>query len=149
MNAISMTLCGLIGLALLYCGAEFLVRGGSAIASRSCVSPLVIGRTLVAFSTSAPEFFISTGAALHGLGEACIGNVVGSNVFNILGILGVSALLRPVFIEGMDWADFGMMIATAVLLGALFSMRRRLGRMEGAILLAVYGGYLAWLVRTM
>ena len=314
MNEISMALGGLIGLALLYYGAEYLVRGGSAIASRSCVSPLVIGLTLVAFGTSAPELFVSTGAALHGLGDICIGNVVGSNIcnivlilglsslispltvnaelfkrdlpimilasvvltvvclfcggigrivgllftigivaytiigvrssaekcggetpppredgfsrggaivaviggllalvggaklillgavaiekhfgvadefvaltvvavgtslpelatsvvaakkgeadiaignvvgsniFNILGILGVSALLRPVAIEGMDWVDFGMMLVTAIGLWPLMGARGCLGRFEGVLLLTVYGIYLWWLVHTM
>ena len=309
MNEIYMALGGLIGLVLLYYGAEYLVRGGSAIASRSCVSPLVIGLTLVAFGTSAPELFVSTGAALHGLGDVCIGNVVGSNIcnialilglsallsplavnaelfkrdlpimilasvvltvvclfcggigrvvgllfvvgivvytivgmksasekcethppemartaaylaviggllalvggaklilagavaiekhfgvadefvaltvvavgtslpelatsvvaakkgeadiaignvvgsniFNILGILGVSALLRPVAIEGMDGVDFGMMLVTAIGLWPLMGARGRLGRFEGILLLAVYGIYLWWLVHTM
>ena len=309
MNEIYMALGGLIGLVFLYYGAEYLVRGGSAMASRSCVSPLVIGLTLVAFGTSAPELFVSTGAALHGLGDICIGNVVGSNIcnialilglsalisplavndelfkrdlpimilasivltvvclfcggigrvvgllftigivvytiagvksasvkceahppelslsaaclavvggllalvggaklilsgavaierhfgvsdefvaltvvavgtslpelatsvvaarkgeadiaignvvgsniFNIFGILGVSALLKPVAIEGMDWVDFGMMLATAVGLWPLMGARGRLGRVEGILLLVVYGVYLAWLVHTM
>lgn len=314
MNEILMALGGLIGLALLYYGAEYLVRGGSAIASRSRVSPLVIGLTLVAFGTSAPELFVSTSAALHGLGDVCIGNVVGSNIcnialilglsaliaplavnaelfkrdlpimilasvvltvvclfcdgigrivglifavgivvytiigiksspekcgaettppqdgtlsrgmayfaviggllalvggsklillgavalerhfgvadefvaltvvavgtslpelatsvvaarkgeadiaignvvgsniFNILGILGLSALLRPVAIEGMDWVDFGMMLVTAVGLWPLMGVRGRLGRFEGVLMLTVYGVYLWWLVQTM
>ncbi|MBQ0033283.1 MAG: calcium/sodium antiporter [bacterium] len=312
MNEILMALGGLIGLVLLYYGAEYLVRGGSAIASRSCVSPLVIGLTLVAFGTSAPELFVSTSAALHGLGDICIGNVVGSNIcnialilglsalisplavnaelfkhdlpimilasmvltvvclfcggigrvvgllfvvgivaytivgikapgkcegetsspqedisrgmawfaviggllalvggaklillgavaiekhfgvadefvaltvvaigtslpelatsvvaarkgeadiaignvvgsniFNILGILGVSALLRPVAIEGMDWVDFGMMLVTAVGLWPLMGARGRLVRFEGILLLMVYGIYIWWLVHTM
>ena len=314
MSEIYMALGGLIGLALLYYGAEYLVRGGGAIASRSCVSPLVIGLTLVAFGTSAPELFVSTSAALHGLGDICIGNVVGSNIcnialilglsallsplavnadlfkrdlpimilasvvltvvclfcggigrvvgllftigiiaytivgvrsssekcgtetvppreevfsrgkaylaviggllalvggaklillgavaiekhfgvadefvaltvvavgtslpelatsvvaakkgeadiaignvvgsniFNILGILGVSALLKPVAIEGMDWVDFGMMLVTAVGLWPLMGARGRLGRFEGVLLLAIYGIYLWWLVHTM
>ena len=309
MNEILVALGGLIGLVLLYYGAEYLVRGGSAIASRSCVSPLVIGLTLVAFGTSAPELFVSTSAALHGLGDICIGNVVGSNIcnialilglsalisplavnaelfrrdlpimilasvvlmvvclfcggigrvvgllftigiiaytiigiksspekcethppemsrtaaylaviggllalvggaklillgavalekhfgvadefvaltvvaigtslpelatsivaarkgeadiaignvvgsniFNILGILGVSVLLKPVAIEGMDWVDFGMMLVTAVGLWPLMGSRGRHGRFEGILLLAVYGLYLWWLVHTM
>ena len=309
MNEVLMVLGGLVGLVLLYYGAEYLVRGGSAIASRSCVSPLVIGLTLVAFGTSAPELFVSTGAALNGLGDICIGNVVGSNIcnvalilglsalisplavnaelfkrdlpimifasgalmivclfcggigrivgllftigivvytivgvksapekcethppemsratayfaviggllalvggaklillgavaiekhfgvadefvaltvvavgtslpelatsvvaarkgeadiaignvvgsniFNILGILGVSALLKPVAIEGMDGVDFGMMLATAVGLWPLMGARGRLGRFEGILLLGVYGVYLWWLVHTM
>ena len=313
MNEILMALGGLIGLVLLYYGAEYLVRGGSAIASRSCVSPLVIGLTLVAFGTSAPELFVSTSAALHGLGDICIGNVVGSNIcnivlilglsslispltvnaelfkrdlpimilasvvltvvclfcggigrvvgllftigivaytivgvrssaekcgtetvpprenisrgmawfaviggllalvggaklillgavalekhfgvadefvaltvvavgtslpelatsvvaakkgeadiaignvvgsniFNIFGILGLSTLLKPVVIEGMDWVDFGMMLVTAVGLWPLMGARGRLGRFEGILLLVVYGIYLWWLVYTM
>ena len=313
MNEIYMALGGLIGLALLYYGAEYLVRGGSAIASRSCVSPLVIGLTLVAFGTSAPELFVSASAALHGLGDICIGNVVGSNIcnialilgltallsplavnaelfkrdlpimilasvvltvvclfcggigrvvgllftigivaytivgvrssaekcgtetvppqenisrgmawfaviggllalvggaklillgavalekhfgvadefvaltvvavgtslpelatsvvaakkgeadiaignvvgsniFNIFGILGLSTLLKPVVIEGMDWVDFGMMLVTAVGLWPLMGARGRLGRFEGILLLVVYGIYLWWLVYTM
>ena len=309
MNEVLMALGGLVGLVLLYYGAEYLVRGGSAIASRSCVSPLVIGLTLVAFGTSAPELFVSTSAALNGLGDICIGNVVGSNIcnialilglsaliaplavnaelfrrdlpimilasaaltvvclfcggigrvvgllftvgiavytvvgvksasgkceahlpemsrgtaclavvggllalvggaklilsgavaierhfgmadefvaltvvavgtslpelatsvvaarkgesdiaignvvgsniFNILGILGISALLRPVTIEGMDWVDFVMMLATAAGLWPLMGARGRLGRFEGVLLLAVYGVYLWWLVHTM
>ena len=314
MNEIYMALGGLVGLALLYYGAEYLVRGGSAIASRSCISPLVIGLTLVAFGTSAPELFVSMSAALHGLGDICIGNVVGSNIcnialilglsallspfavnaelfkrdlpimilasvvltvvclfcggigrvvgllfvvgivaytiigvrlsaekcggetpppqedgfsrggaivaviggllalvggaklillgavaiekhfgvadefvaltvvaigtslpelatsvvaarkgeadiaignvvgsniFNILGILGVSALLRPVAIEGMDWVDFGMMLVTAVGLWPLMGARGRLVRFEGILLLMVYGIYIWWLVHTM
>lgn len=307
MNGITITLSGIFGLVLLYCGAEYLVRGGSAIAARSRVSPLVIGLTLVAFGTSAPELFVSAGAALEGLGDICIGNIVGSNIcnialilgltalvvpvevnyalfrrdlpvmigasvlltalcligggigriagalfvvgivaytlvgvrsasaereapppemtrgaayfgvigglialivgarlllagavaiekrfgvpdefialtvvavgtslpelatsviaardgepdiavgniigsniFNILGILGVSALIRPVAIEGMIWVDFAMMLATAVLLVPLMGARGRLGRTEGVLLLAVYGGYLAWLIK--
>ena len=311
MNEILMCVGGVAGLVLLYFGADWLVRGGSAIASRACISPLVIGLTLVAFGTSAPELFVSTGAAMAGLGDICVGNVVGSNIcnialilgltglfapiavnaalfrrdmpimvaasvvvtalccltgglgriaggvfvvaivaytchgivmsrkdaverteepsvgmgraialafaglvvlvvgaklilagavalekglgvpdefvaltvvtagtslpelatsvvaarkgeadiaignivgsniFNILGILGASALLRPVAVSGMDWVDFGMMIATAVLLWPLLGVRGRLGRTEGVILLAIYGGYLVWLVRTM
>ena len=309
MNEILMALGGLVGLALLYYGAEYLVRGGSAIASRSRVSPLVIGLTLVAFGTSAPELFVSTSAALHGLGDVCIGNVVGSNIcnialilglsaliaplavnaelfkrdlpimilasvvltvvclfcdgigrivglifvvgivvytiigiksspekceanppamsrtaayfaviggllalvggsklillgavalerhfgvadefvaltvvavgtslpelatsvvaarkgesdiaignvvgsniFNILGILGLSALLRPVAIEGMDWVDFGMMLVIAVGLWPLMGVRGRLGRFEGVLMLTVYGVYLWWLVQKM
>ena len=309
MNEISMALGGLIGLALLYYGAEYLVRGGSAIASRSRISPLVIGLTLVAFGTSAPELFVSAGAAFHGLGDIAIGNivgsnicnialilglsaliapievnseifkrdipimilasvaltavclffggfgrligflfllglvvytvlgiasspakdaldaptmsrtaafvavigglialivgaklilagavaierhfgvpdefvaltvvavgtslpelatsvvaarkgeadiaignVVGSNIFNILGILGISALIRPVRIEGMDWVDFAMMVATAVILWPLMGVRGRLCRTEGVFLLLVYIGYLVWLVHAI
>ena len=74
---------GIIGIALLYYGAEWLVNGGTAIARKMQVPPLVIGLTLVAFGTSAPELVVSVDAALTGHGDVCIGNVVGSNICNI------------------------------------------------------------------
>jgi len=81
MNDMIILSCGLLfGLVLLYYGADWLVRGGGAIATRVCVSPLVIGLTLVAFGTSAPELFVSVGVSMSGLGDICVGNVVGSNI---------------------------------------------------------------------
>ena len=100
-------------------------------------------------SFSLPELATSVVAARKGEADIAIGNVVGSNIFNILGILGLSALLRPVTIEGMDWVDFGMMLVTAVGLWPLMGARGRLGRVEGILLLVVYGVYLSWLVHTM
>ena len=108
-----------------------------------------VALTVVAVGTSLPELATSVVAARKGEADIAIGNVVGSNIFNILGILGVSALLKPVMIEGMDWVDFGMMLATAVGLWPLMGARGRLGRVEGILLLVVYGVYLSWLVHTM
>ena len=148
MNGITITLSGIFGLVLLYCGAEYLVRGGSAIAARSRVSPLVIGLTLVAFGTSAPELFVSAGAALEGLGDICIGNIVGSNICNIALILGLTALVVPVEVNyALFRRDLPVMIGASVLLVPLMGARGRLGRTEGVLLLAVYGGYLAWLIK--
>ncbi len=87
------------GLALLVLGAEGLVRGSSSLALRLGLTPLVIGLTVVAFGTSAPELVVSLGASLSGHGDVALGNVVGSNIFNIGMILGLSALVCPIRIH--------------------------------------------------
>ena len=84
------------GVVLLYFGAEFLIRGGVAVAKRLKVSPLLIGLTLVAFGTSAPELVVSIQAALADQGDIAVGNVIGSNICNIALILGLCAVLRPI-----------------------------------------------------
>ena len=137
------------GLAVLVVGAKLILAGAVALEKGLGVPDEFVALTVVAVGTSLPELATSVIAARKGEPDIAIGNIVGSNIFNILGILGVSALLRPVAVAGMDWVDFGMMIATAVLLWPLLGARGRLGRTEGAVLLAVYGGYLVWLVRTM
>jgi cation:H+ antiporter len=88
-----------LGLVALYFGAEWLVRGSSQLALKFGLSPLVVGLTVVAMGTSAPELFVSMGFNLRGIPDAAVGNVVGSNICNIALILGVSALLRPLLIE--------------------------------------------------
>ena len=87
------------GVALLYFGAEFLVRGGVSIAARLGVSPLIIGLTLVSFATSAPELVVSVQAALSGSSDIAIGNIIGSNICNIALILGLSAVIAPLSVH--------------------------------------------------
>ena len=87
------------GLLALVAGAELLVRGASKLALSFGISPLVVGLTIVAFGTSAPEMAVSTGAVLNGQGDIAIGNVVGSNIFNVLFILGASALIVPLVVH--------------------------------------------------
>ena len=87
---------GVLGAVLLYYGAEYLVRGSVQLAMRSKIPALVIGLTVVAFGTSAPELVVSIDAALHNSGDISIGNVVGSNICNIALILGLSALISPI-----------------------------------------------------
>ncbi len=89
----------LAGFGLLVIGAEMLVRGGSALAARLGVSALVIGLTIVAFGTSAPELAVSAKAALVGQPDIALGNVIGSNIFNVLFILGISALISPLVVS--------------------------------------------------
>lgn len=99
MNAFLTVAGGVAGIALLYYGAEYLIKGGVSIALKLKVPALVIGLTLVAFGTSAPELVVSIDAALKGSGDISIGNVVGSNICNIALILGLSALIAPLAVQ--------------------------------------------------
>ena len=122
------------GLLLLYFGAEGLVRGSAALAMRLGVSPLLIGLTIVAYGTSMPELLVSVTASFEGYGEIAVGNVVGSNIFNVAFILGVSALIFPLQVKTrLVRIDLPVMIVVSVLcLGLLLD--HRLGRIEGIIL---------------
>lgn len=105
------------GVALLYFGAEFLVRGGVRIATGLGVTPLVIGLTLVAFATSAPELVVSVTGALRGSGDLAVGNVVGSNICNIALILGATALLCPLPVRSQLLRfDMPLLLAVSVVL---------------------------------
>ncbi|MCG3135146.1 MAG: Inner membrane protein YrbG [Planctomycetes bacterium] len=125
------------GLALLVAGAEILVRGASALAMRFGVPPLVVGLTVVAFGTSAPEIGVSVEAALDGRDDVCVGNVVGSNTFNVLLILGLSALVAPLAVaRKLVQVDIPVMIGTAML-AAWLASDGVVSRVEGAVMLAL------------
>lgn len=133
------------GLVLLVVGAELLVKGASRLASIAGISPLVIGLTIVAFGTSAPEMAVSIGAAWAGSVDLALGNVVGSNIFNVLLILGVSALIVPLVVhQQLVRFDVPLMIAASVVV-FLMGLDGRLGRIDGIILftcILIYTGYL-------
>ncbi len=134
------------GLGLLMAGADLLVDGATVIARTFGMSDAMIGLTIVAIGTSLPELATSVVAAARGEGDIAIGNVIGSNVFNILGILGVSSLVRPLQNEGINLVDLGVMTAVAVLMLPLMRTGFRLMRGEGALLLALYIGYVFYLI---
>jgi cation:H+ antiporter len=137
MNWLLQILGGVAGLTLLYYGAEWLVKGGSAIAVRCKVPPLIIGLTLVAFGTSAPELFVSLDAALAGKGDIAVGNVVGSNICNILLILGLSALISPLGVNKVLFRrDVPLMILSSVFITILCFIQGGIGRVAGMILFA-------------
>ncbi|MBI4774722.1 MAG: calcium/sodium antiporter [Deltaproteobacteria bacterium] len=124
----------ILGLALLYFGAEWLVRGSSKLALRFKVPSLVIGLTIVAFGTSTPELVVSLKAGLDGLGDISVGNVVGSNIFNIAVILGLSALVRPLRVHlKVLRIDTSIMIGVSVLLCVLLQ-DNFIDRSEGLVL---------------
>lgn len=135
---------GLVGLML---GAHLLVRGAVGIASQLGVSETIIGLTIVAIGTSLPELATSVIAARRGHTEVAVGNIIGSNIFNILGILGLTALILPLPVPAdVIWRDAGVMVLAAVLFIIMTRRGWQISRSEGAILLALYGGYLLWLI---
>ncbi len=135
------------GLAVLVCGAEMLVRGASRLAVAVRVSPLVVGLTVVAFGTSAPELFVSVQAALNGSADLAIGNVVGSNIFNVLLILGVSALIVPMAVSSqlIRW-DVPLMILVSLML-LVVAWDTTVNRVEGFVLFAGIVTYTYWCIR--
>jgi cation:H+ antiporter len=123
-----------IGLVMLFAGGEALVRGASAVARHFHLSPMVIGLTIVGFGTSAPELLVSLQAALEGRPEIAIGNVVGSNIANILLILGVSALIAPLVIPAQKmWRDLSFMLAATFILWGML-LGTEITRTYGAVL---------------
>lgn len=135
------------GLGLLVVGAEVLVRGASGLAARLGISELVVGLTVVAFGTSAPELAVTVVAAVEGTGDLAFGNVVGSNLFNGLAILGVSALVAPLVVDRkLVRFDVPVMIAASVVVG-LMALDGGMGRLDGAILLVCLAAYLLLSIR--
>ena len=128
-----------IGFVLLVWGADKFVEGASALARKMGVSPLLVGLTIVAFGTSMPELAVSVTAALRGANEIAVGNVVGSNVFNLLVVAGLSAVICPLVMDKMllrrDWP---LSIFAAVLLLAAIAPDHVIARWEGAVLLVIF-----------
>lgn len=134
------------GLVLLVFGARFLVEAAIDIAKAAGLSEAVIGLTIVAVGTSLPEFATSLVAALKKEADIAVGNVVGSNIFNILGILGISAAVTPLSSSGITAIDLGVMAAFAVVLLIFSRTGYRITRGEGSFLLVAYIAYVIWLV---
>lgn len=125
------------GLGLMVVGAEWLVRGASRLAEAARVSPLAIGLTVVAYGTSAPEFAVSVGSSLSGDSDIALGNVVGSNVCNVLLILGLAAVVAPLAVSSRLVRFDAPLVLAVSLLVALLAWDGALGRGDGMILLAV------------
>lgn len=133
----------IVGLTLLVWGAELLVKGASRMAASFGISPLIIGLTVVALGTSAPEMAISVSSTFKGEADIAVGNVLGSNIFNVLFILGVSALISPLLVsKQLVRLDVPVMIAVSFLAFA-FSADGRISSGEGAVL---FGGIVAYVV---
>ena len=136
-----------LGLVTLVAGAEALVRGASRLALSLGVSPLVVGLTVVAFGTSAPEMAVSVGAVLDGKPDLAIGNVVGSNIANILLILGISAIIAPLLVaEQIVRQEIPIMIGASVLM-VVMAIDGAITRGEAALLAALVVGYTVFLIR--
>jgi cation:H+ antiporter len=143
MHNLLLFVAGLAGLVL---GANLLVRGASKLALSFGISPLVVGLTIVAFGTSAPEVAVSIGAVLDGKTDIAIGNVVGSNIFNVLFILGFSALITPLVVNiQLIRQEVPIMIGASLLLLAL-GLDGRLSFFDGAFLFVLLVAYTAFLI---
>jgi cation:H+ antiporter len=135
-----------IGLGFLILGAEALVRGASRLAAAIGISPLVIGLTVVAFGTSSPELAVSVKSALSAQPNIALGNVVGSNIFNVLFILGLSALIVPLVVsQQLVRLDVPLMIALSVIV-LILSLDANLSRTDGIMLVAVLVIYVWFLI---
>lgn len=136
----------ILGLVLLVVGAEALVRGASKIATIAGISPLVIGLTIVAYGTSSPEMAVSVLTSLSGQADIAVGNVVGSNIFNVLFILGVSALVTPLVVaQQLIRLDVPIMIGVSVLM-FVFGLDGQIGRVDGIILFTLGVSYTVFLI---
>lgn len=143
MFTVAMFFAGLVALVV---GANALVHGASKLALSFSISPLVVGLTVVAFGTSAPEMAVSTGAVLSGQNDVAVGNVVGSNIFNILFILGISAVILPLSVHiQVIRQEIPIMLGGAVLL-MLIGIDGRIDWYEGGLLLVLLVLYTVFLV---
>lgn len=134
-------IAGLIGL---FFGGEALVRGSVGIARRMALPPLLIGLTVVGFGTSTPELLVSVDAAWRGVPDIAVGNIVGSNIANILLIVGLSALVWPIRVMGATLPrDTAVMMAAALILLPIFAMEQ-IARLSGFALFAGLVAYLVW-----
>ena len=134
----------LLGVALLTCGGEALIRGSLAAASRLGVSPLLSGLVIVGFGTSAPELVVSVNAAIEGRPDIAIGNVIGSNIGNILLILGVCAVIAPLAVKPLVLKRDAVTVVAASILFPILVGGRALERTDAAILLVALIAYLVW-----
>ncbi len=134
---------GLVGLVI---GADRFVEGAVVLARAMGLSDAVIGLTVIAIGTSLPELATSAVAAFRGESDIALGNIVGSNIFNLLGILGVASLVRPLPLPPGTGTDVAVMIGVAVVVLPMARTGFCLQRWEGGLLLAGYAGYLAWLL---
>jgi cation:H+ antiporter len=133
------------GIGLLVVGAHLLVEGAVAMARGMGVSEAVIGVSLVAVGTSLPELASSLVAAARRESDIALGNLIGSNVFNVLGILGIAALVQPLAVPFAELrADYWVMMGFSLLIVPFLWTGSRVGRIEGAILLTAYTGYIVW-----
>lgn len=136
----------LLGLACLIVGSNLFVESASAVAKSLGVSDAMIGLTIVAGGTSLPELATSVVAAMKGRSSIAIGNVIGSNVFNILMILGITGVICPMDLHGITLVDMGVLFGSMLLLWGFSYTKYTVARWEGALLTVLFGCYMGWLI---
>lgn len=137
------------GLVSLVGGGELFVRSACEVAREMGVSEAVIGLTLVAGGTSLPELVTSIVAAKKGYSGIAIGNVVGSNLFNIFFILGICATITPLPLQGITSVDLGLLLLSSALLLSMAWRKNNITRLEGLLLILIYVGYIGWLITNL
>jgi cation:H+ antiporter len=135
----------LLGMVLLYYGGEFLVNNAVTLARNWGVSTMVVGLTVVAFGTSSPELAASLAAALQGSPEIAVGNVIGSNIFNILGILGLTSIIAMIKVQSTFIAREVPILLGVTVLGLWLLSDGRLGRLEGLLFVVLLAAYIVFL----
>ena len=141
----SMAMAIAVGLAALVAGSSLAVAGATAIAREAGISEEVIGLTLVAIGTSLPEFAASAVAARRRQADVCVGNVLGSNLFNLLGVMGAAAIAAPIpFSDAIVAFDLWALLAVTALLIVFMLTGRRINRVEGLVLVALYVAYIVF-----
>ena len=137
----------LIGFIMLIKGADILVDGASAIAKKLRISEIIIGLTIVSIGTSMPELFVSTSSALQGLSDISVGNVIGSNICNLLLILGLSAIIHPVkFQKETIKIENPMLIILSIIFLVICNINQDVSRVEGIILIGLFIGFLIYTI---
>lgn len=137
----------LVGFVLLIKGADLLVDGSSAIAKKLRISEIVIGLTIVSIGTSMPELFVSTTSAIQGAADISIGNIIGSNICNLLLILGISAVIHPVeFQKQTKWIENPMSIILTAIFLIISNTNQEVGRIEGIILILLFIEFLVYTI---
>ncbi len=149
MSMIAMFVMLIIGFVLLVKGADFFVDGAASVALALKVPGFLIGMTVVAMGTSAPECAVTITASLRGSNGMAISNVIGSNVFNLLVVCGACALFHPLLIKKKTLKrEFPFSIFAAAMLLGMSVLGMKVGHVEGLLLLALFAGFLVWMVRT-
>lgn len=137
-----------VGFVLLIKGADFFVEGSSSVAKLFRIPSVIIGLTIVAFGTSAPELAVSLSASMSGSNDIAVGNVIGSNIFNLLGVVGICGMIAPMPInKGILHGDFVYSILVAIVMLLLFAFDKNLTRFDGMVLLAFFAYFLYMMVR--
>lgn len=146
-KVIIQTILILVGFIMLIKGADVLVEGSSAIAKKLRISEIVIGLTIVSIGTSMPELFVSTNSALQGLSDISIGNVIGSNICNLLLILGLSAIINPVkFQKTTKWIENPVSIILTIIFFVICNTNQDVSRIEAMILMVLFIGFLIYTI---
>ena len=134
-----------VGFVLLVKGADFFVEGSSSVAKLLRVPAVIIGLTIVAFGTSAPEMAVSISASIAGSNDIAVGNVIGSNIFNILFVLGIAAALHPMVFQMENIIDIIVLVVMSAIVLCFAWTKQKLVRWEGAVMLAMYAGYVVYI----